>query len=387
MTDNIITCNAGSNSLKCAVYDADSLSLIYRFGVDRIHDESTLTIRDAEGEKLVDEQSIESGYEEALSNILKWYDDNGNGKIIAAGHRVVHGGKEFDDPVKINKEVRKKIEALIPLAPLHQPYNLKLIDILYERYPSMQQVACFDTSFHRTQPWVAQQFALPRDLVEKEDILRYGFHGLSYEYIVQALPEHIGSLEDKRIVVAHLGSGASMCAIKDGKSIATTMGFTALDGLMMSKRCGDLDPGVILYLMQEKGMSAEDIEKLLYQESGLLGTSGISADMRDLDGKENVQAKQAVDLFCYTAAKHLGGLITVMGGLDYLVFTGAMGCGDFFIRAKICDYLKWMKMSVDEVANANHNIIISAEQSSIPVVVLPTDEEQVIAGHTKKLLT
>lgn len=385
MTQHIITCNAGSNSLKCALFDSKSLNLAYHFEADRIHDEATCTLEDVSGEVILEEKLSEQGYGAALSHLLEWYENNGDGSIIAAGHRIVHGGQEFDGPVQVDDKVKQALEKLIPLAPLHQPHNLALMEHVSEEFSGLPQVACFDTAFHRTQPWVAQQFALPREFTE-EGILRYGFHGLSYAYITQILPKHIGSLEGKRVIIAHLGGGASMCALKDGKSIATTMGFTALDGLMMATRCGDLDPGAVLYLLKEKGMSTDEVEELLYKKSGLLGTSGISGDMRDLDGKKNPQAKQAVELFCYMAAKELGGLMTVMGGLDALVFTGAMGCGDFFVRAQICDYLRWMQLRVDEVANAKHHTTISMESSPIRVLALPTDEEHIIAQQTAQTL-
>lgn len=386
MTRHILTCNAGSNSLKCALYESDTLTLAYHFEADRIHDKAIYTLKDADDSMLHEEKGAESGYDAALSKLLDWYKESEKGSIIAAGHRIVHGGKNYDSPVKINSNVRQALEKLVPLAPLHQPYNLKLIDILAERFEDLPQIACFDTAFHRTQPRVAQQFALPYELTEKENILRYGFHGLSYEYITNILPEHIGNIGGKRILIAHLGGGASICAIRDGQSIATSMGFTALDGLMMATRCGDLDPGVILYLLKEKGMSPYEIEELLYKKSGLLGVSGISGDMRDLDSKESKHAKQAVELFCYTAAKQLGSLITVMGGLDVLVFTGAMGSGDFFIRAQICDYLRWLGLRIDEVANAENHTTISLESSTITALALPTDEEQIIAKHTAQTL-
>ncbi len=386
MSKDIITFNAGSNSLKCGVYEAEMLSPRFRVEIERIHNEASITIEDAAGETVL-EQPIDSGYASALNKVLSWYDRLNGAELVAAGHRVVHGGKDYDAPVELTDAVRQKLEALVPLAPLHQPHNIKLMKILAEQKPGIRQVACFDTAFHRTQPWLAEQFALPRGLVEKEHIYRYGFHGLSYEYIAEILPEHIHNLQGQRVVVAHMGSGASMCALEDGKSVATTMGFTALDGLMMATRCGDLDPGVVLYLLQQKGMNVQEVESLLYKESGLLGVSGISADMRDLDTKEEEHAKQAVDLFCYMAAKQLGGLIMVLGGLDALVFTGAMGVNDLLVRAKICDYVKWIGVELDEMANAQPKTRITTAESAIPVLVLPTDEEYMIAKHTASVLS
>lgn len=384
--DQILTCNAGSNSLKCAIYRHDDLSLQAHFSVDRIHDKALFSVEDGEGKALIEEESIDPGYEAALTRILNWHGEAGGGTITAAGHRIVHGGRYVDQPVIITDEVKDTLHQLVPLAPLHQPHNLALIDLVEEHLPDIPQIACVDTAFHRSQPDVAQQFALPQALTEEEGILRYGFHGLSYEYIAAALPEHMAYSDEKRIVIAHLGGGASMCALKDGKSVATTMGFTALDGLMMATRCGDLDPGVVLYLQKEKGLGVEEIEELLYKRSGLLGVSGISGDMRDLDMRDNANAKKAVELFCHTAARQLGGLITVMGGFDGLVFTGAMGYGDLLVRAMICDYLGWLGVDLDEIANANDETRISSEASTVDVLRLPTNEEYMIARHTSHLI-
>ncbi|WP_133129633.1 acetate/propionate family kinase [Legionella yabuuchiae] len=386
MTKHLLTCNAGSNSLKCALYEAATQALVYRFEVDRIHDQTTLTIKNKRGETIETHQSIDSGYKAALLAILNWCDDEASLDLIAAGHRIVHGGVEFDNAVEINQDIKQTLTALIPLAPLHQPHNLKLFEILADKYPHLKQVACFDTAFHRTQPWLAQQFALPRELVHGQHILRYGFHGLSYEYISGILPQYVDSFEHKRIIIAHLGSGASMCALKHGNSVATTMGFTALEGLMMAKRCGRLDPGVVLYLQQEKKWSPKEIETLLYERSGLLGVSGLSGDMRDLENSDEPEAKEAIDLFCYIAAKELGGLMMALNGIDAFVFTGAMGCNDVLVRSHICDYLSWLGVHIDDAANETHSTVISTSASRIPVFVLPTDEEQIIAKHTANVL-
>lgn len=383
MSHFLLTCNAGSNSLKCALFEADSLKLAYRMEVDRIHTQSILSVFDAQGTALIHEEPIEAGYEAALGHILNWQYEQGC-EIAAVGHRVVHGGRKFEAPVRVSEETKDEIQKLIPLAPLHQPHNLRLIEILEKQFPALLQTACFDTAFHRTQPALNQQYALPRELTEEEDIVRYGFHGLSYDYIAGKLPEYLPAAE--RVIVVHLGSGASACAMRNGKSIATTMGFTALDGLMMSTRCGDLDPGVVLYLMQHKGMSAQAIETLLYKESGLLGVSGISGDMRDLDDKESKQAQQAVALFCQTAARQISGLLPLLGGMDALVFTGAMGVHDFLVRAMICDHFKWLNLVLDEVHNAENETTVSSDASAIPVLVIPTDEELVIARQTQTLI-
>jgi len=385
MRDMILTCNAGSNSLKASLYTANAVELAYRMEADRIHDESQLTVTDAQG-GVTHEDKIDTGYDQALQAMLAWMDSQDIGSLAAVGHRIVHGGEAFDGPVQIDGQAYEKMEALIPLAPLHQPHNLKLVDIMQEAKPDVPQVACFDTAFHRTQPEISQLYALPHELMEEEHIRRYGFHGLSYEAITERLHAEFDHIAEERVIIVHLGSGASICALKDGKSHATTMGFTALDGLMMSTRCGDLDPGVVLYLMKEKGMSAEEVEEMLYKESGLLGVSGISADMRDLDLKEDPRAQQAVELFCHMAARQLGGLLPLIGGLDRLVFTGAMGVNDLMIRARIADNFKWLGLEVDEMANANDATIISAPQSTVQVMVLPTDEEGIIARQTSDIL-
>lgn len=365
MTDLILTCNAGSNSLKCALYDID-LNLKARFEADRIHEkDSSVTVKSDQDEVLVQDQAGQ-GYESALDYFLKWKDQNIKATTRAAGHRIVHGGETFSRPVRISPDVKEVLEQLVPLAPSHQPHNLKLIDILAVKMPDLEQVACFDTSFHKTMPRVARQYGLPRELVEEEKIYRYGFHGLSYEYIAGILPDHIGSLENQKIIIAHLGGGCSACALKDGKSIATTMGFSALDGMMMNTRPGALDPGIFLYLLQEKKMNAEDLENLLYKKSGLLGVSGISADMRDLDDNPDEAAQKAVELFCYRAVEELGKLIAVLGGMDVLVFTGAMGEKDRIIRDQICSRLHWL--------------------GDFKTLALATDEEIVIARHTKEQL-
>lgn len=386
MNSQILTCNAGSNSLKCAVFDSDSMTLVYRFSVERIHDQANLSVSDAQGKNLLEKETIESGYRPALTQIMKWNSKNNGAPLIGIGHRIVHGGRHYNAPVLISNEVKRQIKKLIPLAPLHQPYNFQLIETLQQLHPELPQIACFDTAFHRNQSKVVQDFALPYALSEDEGIVRYGFHGLSYEYILQRLRQDHSSLSAKKLIVAHLGSGASLCAIKDNKSFATTMGFSALDGLMMGTRSGNIDPGVLLYLLQEKGMQVETLQNLLYQESGLIGVSGISSDMRDLEKSEDIKAKQAINLFCFTAAKQMGGLITVMGGIDALVFTGAMGVGSRLIREKIVSYLNWLHIHIDEQRNAEHQTYISTNNSAAKVMIIHTDEEKIIAQHTKQVL-
>lgn len=391
MRHYILTCNAGSNSLKCALFDYESLSLAYRFSVDRIHSQANLSIENATQETVLNRQDIACGYQAALQAIVQWHHDQqakqkSRAEIVAAGHRVVHGGREFTQAVMINTEIKEKLKKLVPLAPLHQPHNLHLIDALQHIQPELPQIACFDTAFHCTQSKVAQQFCLPYPLMENEGIFRYGFHGLSYEYIVQKTARDFPQLTGKKLLVAHLGSGASLCAIKSGKSLATTMGFSALDGLMMATRSGNIDPGVLLYLLQEKGMSVEALQNLLYKESGLLGVSGLSGDMRDLEKSSDQRAKEAIELFCFTAAKQMGGLITVMSGIDALIFTGAMGVGSRLIREKILDYLRWLNIHINHQHNSENKTLISREDSAAMVLAIKTDEEKIIAQHSKKLL-
>jgi acetate kinase len=297
--------------------------------------------------------------------------------IGAVGHRIVHGGVTYSRPVVVDSEVMRALEALVPLAPLHQPHNLATLRAMAERLPSVPQVACFDTAFHRGHPDVAEAFALPWHLFDA-GVRRYGFHGLSYEYVASVLPPEIAS---GRVVIAHLGNGASLCALRAGQSLDSTMSFTALDGLPMGTRCGQLDPGVLLYLMTQ-GMSAAAIETLLYQQSGLLGLSGVSSDMRDLLDSQDRRAAFAIDYFVHAIAKHLGALAAVLGGLDALVFTAGIGERSPFIRAGVCQAAAWLGLDLDVEANARHGPRISRAGSRVSAWVIPTDEELMIARHT-----
>jgi acetate kinase len=273
------------------------------------------------------------------------------------------------------------LEDLVPLAPLHQPHNLAAIRALMTLQPGLPQVACFDTAFHRTQDPLAQQFALPRDITAG-GIQRYGFHGLSYEYIARVMPQHLGDLADSRVIVAHLGNGASLCAMRHRKSVATTMGFTALDGLMMGTRCGAIDPGVLFYLMRERNMPAEKVEDLLYRRSGLLGVSGISSDMRELLASDAPTASEAIDLFCYRAAREIGSLTAALGGLDALIFTAGIGERSHEVRARICEKLQWLGLAIDDAANRAHKTTLNRAESRVAVRLIPANEESVIARHT-----
>lgn len=384
MTNAILVLNAGSSSVKFALYRAagDEKAALYHGEIDGIGHSARLTVRDISGKATVDTPIAgPPSHDTALSALLDWIASHSGGiKLAAAGHRVVHGGDEFISPVRLTAEVIDKLEALNPLAPLHQPHNLAAIKALSKLHPNLPQIACFDTAFHATQPAVATAFALPRALSEK-GVRRYGFHGLSYEYIASVLPDHLGEKADGKVVVAHLGHGASMCAMLRRQSVATTMGFSALDGLVMGTRCGALDPGVILYLLDHENMSSGEISHLLYSESGLFGVSGISDDMRDLLSSRDTRAAEAIELFVYRIARELGSLAASLNGLDALVFTGGIGENAPEIRANVCRRAAWLGVRLDERANQAGSALISDGASSVAVMALKTNEEYVIARH------
>jgi acetate kinase len=393
MSEGILVVNAGSSSLKLSVHRiaearaVDPLPLVLNCRVEGIGNTPSFAARDGEGKPLPGNALTgrETTHAEALDRVLDWLDGRGDGITLrAAGHRIVHGGPRFDDAVRIDAEVLDYLSELTPLAPLHQPHNLAPVRALRERHADIAQVACFDTAFHRSQPEVAQRFALPRYLSE-EGLKRYGFHGLSYAYIAQALPEWMGDAASGRVVVAHLGHGASMCALRDRRSVATTMGFTALDGLPMGKRCGNLDPGAVLYLLQQKGWSADEVADTLYHKSGLYGVSGISDDMAELLSSEAEGAEEAIALFCYRANRELGSLASALGGLDGLVFTAGIGERAPEIRRRIAAQASWLGVKLDGAANRRNAACISAPDSSVDVYVIPTNEERVIAEQTKRL--
>jgi acetate kinase len=387
----ILVVNAGSSSIKFALYPIarsdDDKTPVYSGEIEGIGDVARLRVQDA-GDKRVEDSAIDGSvtHHVALSVLLKWIAKNSDGiELAAAGHRVVHGGREFTGPVKITADVMRKLEALCPLAPQHQPHNLAAVDALSKLHPKLPQVACFDTSYHTTQPLVATAFALPRALSEK-GVRRYGFHGLSYEYIAGILSEYLGPRADGKVVVAHLGHGASMCAMVKRQSIATTMGFSALDGLVMGKRCGSLDPGVILYLLDHQAMNSKQIGHLLYEESGLFGVSGVSDDMRELLKSRDAHAAEAIEVFVYRIVRELGSLVAALGGLDALVFTGGIGEYASEIRARVCRQATWLGVRLDERANAGGGPVISESAGSISVLALKTNEEYVIARHTRNLI-
>lgn len=387
MSDAILVLNAGSSSLKFSLYDNDSAGprRLLRGQIEGLTTKPAFTARDAQ-DRLVQERDWPDrdslGYAGAIAYLLDFVQaGRGQRSLRAVGHRVVHGGEEFAAPVRIDGGVLARLERLVPLAPLHQPHNLAPMRIIAHRAPTLPQVACFDTTFHRTQEPVARAFGLPPEITER-GVRRYGFHGLSYEYVADALPRFDAGAARGRVVVAHLGNGASMCAMHAGKSVATTMGMTALDGLLMGTRGGALDPGVVLYLLDELKMDARAIERLLYHQSGLLGVSGVSSDMRTLLARDDERSKFAVALFCYRAMRELGSLAATLGGLDAIVFTGGIGEHAAPVREWICRDAAWLGVALDTAANSAGGPRISAEDSRVPAWVIATDEESMIARHT-----
>lgn len=391
MSGVVLILNAGSSSIKFALFPAGQRparnDLICEGAGEGLGHLVHFTAKDGAGNRLIDQQLPEATtHEDVVAALLRWLEVRFPGQeLVAAGHRVVHGGMRYAGPVRIDADVIEELTRLVPLAPLHQPHHLSAIAALAKLHPALPQVACFDTSFHRTQPELATRYALPRNLTE-EGIRRYGFHGLSYEYIAGVLPEMMGEAGARgRVVVAHLGSGASMCAIRQGQSVATTMGFTTLDGLPMSRRCGDLDPGVVLYLMQQKGMSGEAISELLYQSSGLLGVSGVSDDMKALLASDRPDAAEAVSLFVYRIGRELGSLVAALGGLDALVFTAGIGEHAPEIRRRVCSDASWLGLDIDDAANAADGPRITKAGSRTSAWAIPTDEDLMIARHTISL--
>lgn len=390
----ILTINGGSSSLKCALFLTDQTheTALFVFKLGNIQATPRITVSDGNGQLLdtpvVDYSAIPKAerHKAALGTVLDWLKANSpNTQLTAFGHRVVHGGEAFSQPVLLNQDIRDQLDRFIPLAPLHQPYNLLLIDACRALEPTLPQVACFDTMFHVGQPAIERQYALPRQLTA-EGVQRYGFHGLSYEYIHQRL-QHI-SLEaaNARSVICHLGAGASMCAIKEGRSIASSMGFTAVDGLPMGSRCGNIDPGVLLYLQREHGMDADALEKLIYKESGLLGVSGISSDMLTLHQSDKPEANEAIELFAYRIALELGRLSAALQGLEQIVFTGGIGENDSDLRARVLNRCQWLGVKFSTDANQANDALISTQDSQIAVRVIATDEEAMIAHHVVEVV-
>ncbi|HLO61878.1 MAG TPA: acetate/propionate family kinase [Azonexus sp.] len=391
MKQAILTINAGSSSIKFALFPlAHPISPEAEVSgqIDGIGTNATkMVAKDRTGEKIANQAIAgeQVSHDVAFDALLKWFQATQAGwQIVAVGHRVVHGGERYSAPTIVDATVLDHLQSFIPLAPLHEPHNVAGIRALQALLPDVPQIACFDTAFHRTQPEVAQSFALPRAL-SAEGIKRYGFHGLSYEFIARALPQHSHRAAG-RVVVAHLGNGASMAAMVNRKCVATTLGFSTIDGLMMGTRCGNLDPGVVLHLMETKGLTVKDMTRMLYKESGLLGVSGISQDMRTLLASDKPEAEEAVNLFCYRIARELGSLAAAAGGIDALVFTGGIGEHAAEVRRRVCLQSDWLGIRLDPEANARHDVVISAGNSSVDVLVIPTNEEWMMAHHAQTLL-
>lgn len=390
MGEAILVLNAGSSSIKFRefVTDGGGFRLKLKGVLEEIHGRARFRAQ-GPGGAVLGEQAWDEGdppaHAGALRFLLDWLEAEGGDTLRGVGHRVVHGGDVFRGPVRVDDDVLSQLEAFVPLAPLHQPHNLSAIRAVAERRPGVVQVACFDTSFHQTAPAVAQAFALPPAITGR-GVRRYGFHGLSYEYIASVLPDYDARAAAGRTVVLHLGNGASMCAMAGGKSVATTMGFTAVDGLPMGTRCGAIDPGVVLYLIRELGMDLHAIEKLLYNQSGLLGLSGISSDMRELLASTDPRAKLAIDVFVYRIGRELGSLAAALGGLDAVVFTAGIGERAAPIRERVCREAAWLGLQFDPAANATDGPRVSTPASRVAAWVVPTDEELIIARHTQALL-
>jgi acetate kinase len=393
MSDNaIVVVNAGSSSVKFSVFiqRGDDLELRLRGQLESLFNQPRFIARDAASKTVAEKSWAEGtplGHDGALAHLMAFLRSHAEGAhLVGVGHRVVHGGLEYTQPVRVDTAVLTALDRYVPLAPLHQPHNLAAIRAVTQRAPELPQVACFDTAFHRTNPEIAQMFALPHALHEA-GVRRYGFHGLSYEYIASVLPRVDIRAAAGRTVVLHLGNGASMCALAQGRSVASTMGFTAVDGLPMGTRTGALDPGVVLYLMDERGMDARAVERLLYQESGLLGVSGISSDMRTLLASDSTRARLAIDLFVYRINRELGSLAAALGGLDAIVFTAGVGENSSEIRARVCRAAAWLGVESDEAANLAGGPRISAAASRVSAWTIPTNEELMIARHTAHLLS
>jgi acetate kinase len=378
MTRAVLTLNAGSSSVKVALFPETGDRPLASGLADRIGPEGVLKLKDADGNPLAATGDLTS-HEGAITAVMDsfcahWPDLD----LCAIGHRVVHGGAHHAKPAIVDDSLLAELEALSPFAPLHQPHNLAGIRAAMAAFPGVPQVACFDTAFHRTNPWVSDSFALPRALYD-EGVRRYGFHGLSYDYIAGELARRAPHLAEGRVIVAHLGNGASMCGLQNGRSMASTMGFTALDGLPMGTRCGQVDPGVLLYLMDQKGMTAAQITDLLYKQSGLLGLSGLSNDMRTLEAAGTPEAAEAIDYFVFRCQREIGSIAAALGGIDALIFCGGIGENSRMIRARICERLGWMGIEIDHGRNAANDEVISTDLSRTTVMVIPTNEELVIA--------
>ncbi len=385
MPSSILTLNAGSSSLKVALFSGDILTHVGR--IERIGSgtgtaAAHMNVRDAAGSTLFDVDIAATDHDAALEAIFKHLplDD-----VAAAGHRVVHGGDQYRAPVRVTPKVISDLERLIPLAPLHEPHNIAGIRAMSRLMPRLPQVACFDTAFHATIPRIERMFGLPREY-EARGVKRYGFHGLSYEWIAMQLPAIDARAATGRVIAAHLGQGCSLCAMRAGQSLATTMGFTALDGLLMGTRAGAIDPGVLLHLLSHDGLNEAQLTDLLYRRSGLLGVSGVSADMRDLLASPTETASDAIELFCYRIAREMGALVAVLGGLDALVFTGGIGEHAAPVRERVAKLAQWLGLDLDHDANSRSAMVLHTPASRVAVYVIPANEEGVIVRHTSALV-
>jgi len=385
MNPALLILNAGSSSLKFAVYQTaptGELQAAYRGLIEEIGRDGRFQVfHTPEASGPIDQDLAAANHEQALQHLLNWLETRHPGLAFsAAGHRVVHGGADYIRPVRVDDTVLTDLEKLIPLSPLHQPHNLAGIRALARLRPDLPQVACFDTAFHHTLPPLARRFALPREFDER-GIRRYGFHGLSYEHIASVLPDYLGAGAEGRVVVAHLGNGASLCAMRQRRSVETSMSFTPLDGIPMASRCGALDPGVLLYLMREEHMSLAQLDHLLHHRSGLLGVSGISGDVRELQASNDPSATEALDLFAFRTSQAIASHAVALEGIDALVFTAGIGEHAAAVRTAICRHLAWLGLDLDETANGRHGPCISHPHSRISAWVIPTNEEYVIAHH------
>ena len=405
MMQEILVINSGSSSIKFALFGASpgsepmDLALRYRGHFAGLGNQARLSLKDGEGRApdpgsagpALSEVPDDLDHDGALSKLLAWIEEHSDlGDIGAVGHRIVHGGRDYVAPVRLDADALDALEALVPLAPLHQPYGLAPVRALSALRPDLPQVACFDTAFHAEQPSVARIFPLPRRYRDA-GVIRYGFHGLSYDYINRTLNDRLMTVPGSeagagRVIVAHLGNGASLCAIRDGKSVTSTMGFTAVEGLMMGTRSGSLDPGLILHLIMQDGMPPEAVQKMLYKESGLLGVSGISGDMRELLQSDAPEAAEAIELFVYRIVREIGSLAAALGGLDHLVFTAGIGERAAPVRAAVVEDCQWLGAALDPAANQADATDIAAVNSRVGLWVIPTDEERMIAWHTARTL-
>ncbi len=391
IVEHYLVINSGSSSVKLSVFaseDKNLTKIIDARATRLFHKDAQINITDCNKKLLIGKNLAEitidlPTHKVAIDFFLGWLSQQTTINLVAVGHRVVHGGPKYTKPVQITDSVCSELYSYQPLAPLHQQHNLAPIEIVKNLYPDLLQVACFDTAFHQTMPIEAKRFALPEKYHE-DGVQRYGFHGLSYEYIVECLADQ-QNIGNQKIIIAHLGNGASMCAVEKKMSVATTMSFTPLDGLVMGTRCGDLDPGVILHLMAHYSMSAEDISNLLYKQSGLLGVSSQSNNMRDLLESNSREAKQAVELFCYQVNRHLGMLVAELGGLNHLIFTAGIGENSPIIRKQICDLASWAGLSLDLQANKHNKVKISNQNSPVDISVMPTNEALMIAKHALQI--